>query len=166
MARVKIKSENSKEHRRKQKLLEILSTNEIYVTKIIDNRDGFVIITSNEQELDKILNGTTDQILEDNNFSPQLPPELQAQRSIMIFNVDQYIYSHSAEEMKQEISSNFRLDVLDKKCDQIIDVVNNIRQYAEQLVQENSISLTQFEELLADMESKKKELEEISRIVN
>ena len=70
------------------------------------------------------------------------------------------------EEMKQEISSNFRLDVLDKKCDQIIDVVNNIRQYAEQLVQENSISLTQFEELLADMESKKKELEEISRIVN
>ena len=55
---------------------------------------------------------------------------------------------------------------MDRKCDQIIDVVNNIRQYAEQLAQENSIGKTEFEELLADLESKKKELEEISTIIN
>jgi hypothetical protein len=32
---------------------------------------------------------------------------------------------------------NFRLDILNKKCDEIIDVVNNIRQYCEHLTQEN-----------------------------
>lgn len=64
------------------------------------------------------------------------------------------------------IPSNLRLDVLDRKCDQIIDVVNNIRQYAEQLAQENSITSLEFEELLADLESKRKELEEISSIIN
>ena len=65
-----------------------------------------------------------------------------------------------------KVANNLRLDVLNKKCDEIIDVVNNIRQYAEQLAQENSISKTEFEELLADMESKKKELENISSIIN
>lgn len=64
------------------------------------------------------------------------------------------------------VSSNLRLDLLDRKCDQIIDIVNNIRQYAEQLAQENSIGSLEFEELLADLESKKKELEEMSAIIN
>ena len=64
------------------------------------------------------------------------------------------------------VSSNLRLDLLDRKCDQIIDIVNNIRQYAEQLAQENSIGSLEFEELLADLESKKKELEEMSVIIN
>lgn len=64
------------------------------------------------------------------------------------------------------VQSNLRLDLLDRKCDQIIDIVNNIRQYAEQLAQENSIGSLEFEELLADLESKKKELEEMSSIIN
>ena len=72
-------------------------------------------------------------------------------------------------EKKETMENNFfnlRLDLLDKKCDQIIDVVNNIRQYAEQLAVENSISKIEYEELLADMESKRKELEEMSLIIN
>jgi hypothetical protein len=64
------------------------------------------------------------------------------------------------------LNTDLRLDALDRKCDQIIDVVNNIRQYAEQLAQESSICKTEFEELLADLESKRKELEEISTIIN
>ena len=65
-----------------------------------------------------------------------------------------------------EVMSNFRLDLLNKKCDEIIDVVNNIRQYCEQLTQENSISKNEFEELLADLECKRKELEDMSVIIN
>jgi hypothetical protein len=65
-----------------------------------------------------------------------------------------------------ELICELRLDALDRKCDQIIDVVNNIRQYAEQLAQESSICKVEFEELLADLESKRKELEEISTIIN
>lgn len=63
-------------------------------------------------------------------------------------------------------NDDFRLDRVDTICNEIIDVVNNIRQYTEQLVQENSIGKNEFEELIADLEIKKKELEAISSIIN
>ena len=59
-----------------------------------------------------------------------------------------------------------RVDVVDRKCDEIIDIVNNIRQYSEQLVQEQSISKIEFEELIAELESKKKEFENLSANIN
>lgn len=43
MARVKIKTESTKEPNRKLKL-KILSTNEIYVTRIITIADAFIVI--------------------------------------------------------------------------------------------------------------------------
>lgn len=69
---------------------------------------------------------------------------------------------HESMKHKDEL----RVDLVDRKCDEIIDVVNNIRQYSEQLVQEQSISRVEFEELIADLESKKKELEAMSAIIN
>ena len=54
MARVKIKGKDSRLPSRKQKLLEVLSTNDIYVTKILLVNDGFIIFTLNDDELDKI----------------------------------------------------------------------------------------------------------------
>lgn len=108
MARVKIRTGNPKDPRLKQKLLEILSTHDVYVTKIIETRDAFVILTNTDQDLDKIFNGTTEGKLEENNFFPQLPPALQSQRSVMIFNVDQYIYDHHEADMEQEITEKNR----------------------------------------------------------
>ena len=63
-------------------------------------------------------------------------------------------------------SDELRTDFCDRKCDEIIDVVNNIRQYAEQLAQERSITKQEFEELLAELEQKRKELEALSSIIN
>jgi hypothetical protein len=80
--------------------------------------------------------------------------------------VEQPIPLKEKKEIMENNFLNLRLDLLDKKCDQIIDVVNNIRQYAEQLAVENSISKIEYEALLADMESKRKELEEMSLIIN
>ena len=59
-----------------------------------------------------------------------------------------------------------RTDLVDKKCDEIIDVVNNIRQYAELLASEQNISKLQMEELLADLEDKRKEFVNMSAIIN
>lgn len=63
-------------------------------------------------------------------------------------------------------AGEFNLDSVEKKCDEIIDVLNNIKQYAEQLVNEQSITKAEFDELLFDLELKRKELESISTIIN
>lgn len=76
MARVRIKTPNVKDPRMKQKLLDIMSSSEVYVVNIIEANDAFVIITNSETDLDRIFNGQPDTLLEQDQFSPQLPPEL------------------------------------------------------------------------------------------
>lgn len=103
MARVKIKTANSKTQERKNKLLEILSSNNIYVTKIIPVNDGFIILTNDDNELDKLFNNKTNVELENQEFNPLIPPQLQANRSIIIFDVDNHIYKKEEERIKQEL---------------------------------------------------------------
>lgn len=70
MARVKIKSENTRDERRKIELLELLATKEIYAVKIIPTTDAYIVITDSEADQDKIFDGVTDKDLERENFSP------------------------------------------------------------------------------------------------
>lgn len=105
MARVKIKSDNTKDPRRTSKLLEILSTNDVYVTRLIPVNDGFIVLTSGDNELDKIFNNTTDKLLEENDFTPQIPPELSANRSVLLFKVDNHIFGNSERDIKTEIET-------------------------------------------------------------
>lgn len=51
MARVKIKTNNSRDPRKKIKLLEILSKNYIYATRNIQTNDGFVVLTNSEADI-------------------------------------------------------------------------------------------------------------------
>lgn len=85
------------------KLLEILSRNEIYVTRIIPNQDVFIRLTNSDNELDKISNNKTKKQLNKNQYFLQIPAELKAKRSVLIFNVDPYVYNRSEEEMIEEI---------------------------------------------------------------
>lgn len=103
MAKVKIKTLNSKDDRRKIKLLEILSKNDIYATRITYTPDGFVIFTNDETDLDKLFNGETDRLLVEDGFTPQIPIELKTQRTVKIFNVDNHIYNHEVEDMCNEL---------------------------------------------------------------
>jgi len=103
MARVKIKSQNAKDPVRRFTLLEILSKNDIYATKIIPIPDGFIVLLSNDNEMDKIFNNKTNKELESSEFFPQIPAELRAKRSVMIFNVAQHIYGNDEGTIKEEL---------------------------------------------------------------
>lgn len=63
MARIIIRSASSKDLNILKLLLEVLSKNGIFATKIIPVADGFVVLTENDSELGKIFNSTTDQEL-------------------------------------------------------------------------------------------------------
>lgn len=95
MVRLKIKSPNSKDPGKKMELLGLLSSNGIYVTKIIATIDGFVILTYIEDEMDKIFNNNTDKQLQEKQFFLIIPPRLKANRSVLIFRMDKYIFTHS-----------------------------------------------------------------------
>lgn len=86
MARVKIKSTNLKDPRRIAKLLKILSCNDIYAIRLISVIDEFVVWTSNDEELDKLFNSNIDKKLEENEFFPQIPQQLKANRSVLLFS--------------------------------------------------------------------------------
>lgn len=103
MARIKIKKTKNKSHDRKRKLLEILSQNEIYVTRILNANDGYIILISNDGEMDKIFNGITERKLRENDFTPVISPQLEANRSILIFRVDNHIFQNEETKMKEEI---------------------------------------------------------------
>ena len=105
MTRVKIKSRDSKDPTAKTELLGILSSNDIFVNKTIPVSDGFVVITTSVNDQEKLFQGVTLNALEANGFYPQMPPELNAKRSVLLFNVDHHIYKNEEEEMKAEIES-------------------------------------------------------------
>ena len=105
MARLKIKSDNSREPSRKSVLLEILSNADIYITKLIPVNDGFIIITIDEDQ-DKVFQEGVKTKLTENNFHTVLPPELKARRSVIIFKVDPHIYNNSESDITRELQTH------------------------------------------------------------
>lgn len=103
MAKVKIKAKNSKQVETKNKLLCMLSKHDIYATRIIPNSDGFIVLTLNDTDLDKIFDGTTNTDLTNNGFTPLIPPQLRANRSVVIFKTDIHIFQNTEEDMTKEI---------------------------------------------------------------
>ena len=102
MARVKIKCGDARDPRKSHKILEILALNDVDVTKLLPVHDGFVAVLSSEGELDKIFNNKTDKFLQEDNFFPQVPPELNANRSVLLFRVDNHIYSNNEQAILEE----------------------------------------------------------------
>ena len=102
MARVKIKYRNPS-RKSKLQLLEILSSNQVQITKILIIGDGFVTFTLNDDEAEEIFQDKTRKKLEEKGFSPLQPPELRVKKSVLIFRVDDIILDNSAEEIKEEI---------------------------------------------------------------
>lgn len=64
------------------------------------------------------------------------------------------------------VGEEIRLDLVNAKCDEMIDIINNIRQYAEQLVQESSLTQSEYQTLLNDLEQQRQDLVGISTIIN
>lgn len=67
---------------------------------------------------------------------------------------------------KEDMEDEFLLRDVEKKCDEIIDLVNNIKTYAEQLVNEQSVQIHDMEELLQSLELQRQDLEGLSLIIN
>ncbi len=102
MVRIKIKCRpNTKE--KKLKLIEILCSREIEISIIITANEGFAVIIVNEQNADNIFIAEVKQELALHDFAPVMPPELKAQKSVIIPSVDELIYDLSIIEIGEEL---------------------------------------------------------------
>lgn len=100
MAQVIIKAEKSKDANQKHKLLEILHKHDTYATRIIPINVGFIVLTQNDSEMDKLLNGKTNKKLKDSECTPITPPQLKGNRSVLLLRVNKYIYNKRGENKK------------------------------------------------------------------
>lgn len=99
MARVKIKHPRPNNAAR-LKLLEILSVNLVYAIRITTSNDGYIILIRKEENLNKIFSEDITKSVENNNFTPILPPELKAKRTILII-VDKLIHDSTETDMQE-----------------------------------------------------------------
>lgn len=103
MGRIKIKSrKNGREE--KLKLLEILCRNQVEISRIITSNDGFVVLTVNELSADAIFYHDIKQELMSQDFSPVMPPEMKAKKSIIIPRVDDVIYEKNVVDIGEELT--------------------------------------------------------------
>lgn len=103
MTRVKIKCKSPEERGKKIKLLEILCSSQIQVTKIFNASDGFAVLLLNEEQADRIFTKEIKAKLDSNGFNAILPPELKVKKSIIITRVDDIIYDRNTDEIADEI---------------------------------------------------------------
>ena len=103
MPRIKLKTRGPPNKEKKLKLLSILCGKEIHVTKVFDANDGFAVLLLNDDHANKIFEKETKKSLEDNGFTPLMPPALKVKKSIILNRLDDIIYEHNEEEIKDEI---------------------------------------------------------------
>lgn len=102
MGRVKIKHPR-KSAASKQELLNILSAQNIFSTDIKDAHDGYAVLAP-EKEIDLLCGPACTTALEAQDFTPVLPPQLKALRTVLLFRVDQHIYDNEPHDIKDEIT--------------------------------------------------------------
>ncbi len=88
MARVRIKNKSTNSKEKKIKLLEILCSNHIHTTKVFDATECYVILPVSEEHAEKLFTKEIKSKLEESGFTPILPPQLRAKKSIIVTRVD------------------------------------------------------------------------------
>lgn len=101
MARVKIKHSAPSQGAR-DKLLEVLGMNHVYIVRIIPLRDGYVVLLD-DSEVDILFQNKCHNELRTNGFTAVMPPDLKAKRTILLFGVEESAYTHTTDEIKEEI---------------------------------------------------------------
>lgn len=96
MTRIKIKSISSSDRDRKLKLIEILYSNEVHITRVFTAHDGFTVLTLNEDYADRIFSRHVKNRLEEDGFNPLIPVELKVKKSVL----DEWGQDEITEELK------------------------------------------------------------------
>lgn len=105
MGRVKFKHARGGERAVRQTLLALLAP-KVQLFRLIPARDGVIAITCSEADSDIIFSEEIEPRLTEAGFTPVMPPELRAQRTVVCFNLDELAYDNTPEEIRAELESH------------------------------------------------------------
>ncbi len=108
MNRVKIKSRTFPNKDKKLALVSILCRNQIHIIRVFTANDGFVVLTYNDSDTEKIFSNDVKVALDNKEFIPILPPEQRVKKSVITSRVDQLIYEWGEKEIKEELLAQNR----------------------------------------------------------
>ncbi|XP_042893826.1 uncharacterized protein LOC122267746 [Penaeus japonicus] len=108
--KIKINLEGIPTLTRKQELYSLMFGNVIHFVRIVDSRNGYIVLPKTSQDADKLMSPDFRRKLK-TRCEPQMPLETKAKMTIVIKKVDSYITSHSNEEIKEELVRQLKLQV-------------------------------------------------------
>ncbi len=71
--------------------------------KIADQHDGYLVITRNTQDADRIMKEDAMDLFHKHGYTVIIPPAFRARRTVFIRRVDEQIYSNSEEDLAHEL---------------------------------------------------------------
>ena len=104
MGRVRFKVSHPGDLGVRRRLLDKLSALGIKITRIIPAREAVIVLTATENDADAIFQDDVPDRLSAEGFTPLIPPELRAQRSVICSGLDDLVYDHTAEEIASEVT--------------------------------------------------------------
>ena len=105
MGRVRFKVSHPGDLGVRRRLLDKLSALGIKITRIIPAREAVIVLTATENDADAIFQDDVPDRLSAEGFTPLIPPELRAQRSVICSGLDDLVYDHTAEENASEVTT-------------------------------------------------------------
>ena len=82
----------TRQKQKKLRLLEILFSHEINISRCFVGNDGFAVIPNSEPDSEKIFKRNVTDELDQDGFSPLLPADLRVKKSVILTRVDNVIY--------------------------------------------------------------------------
>lgn len=98
----KNKTKVKNQHQRDQ-LLHLLASQDVYITSIIEARDGYAITSMKQEEQDTIFSPECQTALAIKDFCIVTPPDLKPKKTILMFNCPNEVTRNSYKDIKNGI---------------------------------------------------------------
>ena len=92
----------------KDNLWKCLYVTDVYVYKVIETREGFVLLTDLKQ-VDRLLSPANIDKFKEHNLDIRTPPEYRVSRTLLLRGVDPFISQKTAEEIEVHLGRKYPL---------------------------------------------------------
>ena len=121
-------------------LIQSLCDAEVFVNKIVENKEAFFVITDN-RTMDTLLRDTNRQKLAERGLEIQYPREYEAARTVLIRNVDSTISALNEQEIQDYIDKDLKVKQVIKipNSEHLLKIVFNSTEDADKVVRDGLV---------------------------
>ena len=140
MVRIHVKINRHDGTPMKPLLIQSLCDAEVFVNKIVENKESFFVITDN-RTMDTLLRDTNRQKFAERGLEIQYPPEYEAARTVLIRNVDSTISGLNEQEIQGYIDKDLKVKQVIKipNSEHLLKIVFNSTEDADKVVRDSLV---------------------------